>query len=137
VLLFTDGARDFSFLQNVQVVFVGQKNYLLLNHLIGTPTNAYTKTFYIKTFKFAPTCFYPKIIFRKPHCSLLKSHFLKFKIAPTCFYPKIIFRKPHCSLLKSHFLKFKIAPTCFYPKIIFRELHCSLLKSHFFFKNTH
>jgi len=31
--------------------------------------------FYIKTFKIAPTCFDPKIIFRELHCSLLKSHF--------------------------------------------------------------
>jgi len=28
--------------------------------------------FYIKTFKIAPTCFHPKIIFRELHCSLLK-----------------------------------------------------------------
>jgi len=31
------------------------------------------KMFYIKTFKIAPTCFDPKIIFRELHCSLLKS----------------------------------------------------------------
>ena len=31
--------------------------------------------FYIKTFKIAPTCFDPKIIFRELRCSLLKSHF--------------------------------------------------------------
>jgi hypothetical protein len=31
VLLLTDGAQDFSLLQNVQVVFVGQKNDLHLN----------------------------------------------------------------------------------------------------------
>jgi len=28
----------------------------------------------IKTFKIAPTCFDPKIIFRELHCSLLMSH---------------------------------------------------------------
>jgi len=33
------------------------------------------KFFYIKTFKIAPTCFDPKIIFRELHCSLLKTHF--------------------------------------------------------------
>ena len=38
-------------------------------------TNAHTYNFYIKTFKIAPTCFDPKIIFRELHCSLLKSHF--------------------------------------------------------------
>jgi len=32
------------------------------------------KIVYIKTFKIAPTCFYPKIIFRELHCSSLKSH---------------------------------------------------------------
>jgi len=31
------------------------------------------KIFYIKTFKIAPTCFDPKIIFRELHYSLLKS----------------------------------------------------------------
>jgi len=35
------------------------------------------KIFYIETFKIAPTCFDPKIIFRELHYSLLKSHFLK------------------------------------------------------------
>jgi len=35
------------------------------------------KIVYIGTFKIAPTCFDPKIIFREVHCSLLKSHFLK------------------------------------------------------------
>jgi len=30
--------------------------------------------FYIKTFKIAPTCFDPKIIFRELHCSSLNSH---------------------------------------------------------------
>jgi len=34
------------------------------------------KIFYIKTFKIAPTCFDPKIIFRELHCSLL-SHIKK------------------------------------------------------------
>jgi len=38
------------------------------------------KIFYIKTFKIAPTCFDPKIIFRE-------------MIAPTCFDPKIIFKE--------------------------------------------
>jgi len=33
--------------------------------------------FYIKTFKIAPTCFDPKIIFRELYCSLLKSHLKK------------------------------------------------------------
>jgi len=33
------------------------------------------KIFFIKTFKIAPTCFDPKIIFRELHCSLVKSHF--------------------------------------------------------------
>jgi len=33
--------------------------------------------FYIKTFKIAPTCFDPKIIFRGLHCSLLNSRVLK------------------------------------------------------------
>jgi len=33
------------------------------------------KLVYIKTFKIAPTYFDPKIIFREPHCSSLKSHF--------------------------------------------------------------
>jgi len=31
------------------------------------------KSFYIKTFKIAPTSFDPKITFRQPHCSLPKS----------------------------------------------------------------
>jgi len=35
---------------------------------------------YIKTFKIAPTCFDPKIIFRELHCSLPKSHFLKHSL---------------------------------------------------------
>jgi len=48
------------------------------SHLISTPTNAYTYFFYIKTFKIAPTCFDPKIIFRELHCSLLK-HIIKLK----------------------------------------------------------
>jgi len=34
-------------------------------HLISTPTNSHTYNFYIKTFKIAPKCFDPKIIFRK------------------------------------------------------------------------
>jgi len=33
------------------------------------------KMFYTKTFKIAPTCFDPEIIFRELRCSLLKSHF--------------------------------------------------------------
>jgi len=33
------------------------------------------KFFYIKTFKIAPTCLDPKIIFRELRCSLLKLHF--------------------------------------------------------------
>jgi len=33
--------------------------------------------FYIKTFKIAPTCFDPKIIFWELSCSLLKSHLKK------------------------------------------------------------
>ena len=33
------------------------------------------KIVYIETFKIAPTCFDPKIIFRELHCSSLKSHF--------------------------------------------------------------
>jgi len=37
----------------------------------------YITFFYIKTFKIAPTCFDPKLIFRELHCSLLKSHFFK------------------------------------------------------------
>jgi len=36
--------------------------------------------FYIKTFKIAPTCFDPKIIFRELHRSLLKSHFQKHSL---------------------------------------------------------
>ena len=32
------------------------------------------KIVYIKTFKIAPTCFEPKIIFRELHCSWLKLH---------------------------------------------------------------
>jgi len=36
--------------------------------------------FYIKTFKIAPTCFDPKIIFRELRCSLLKSHFQKHSL---------------------------------------------------------
>jgi len=44
-------------------------------YLITTQTNVIHKSFYIKTFKIAPTCFVPKIIFRELHCSLLKSHF--------------------------------------------------------------
>jgi len=35
------------------------------------------KIVYIKTFKIAPTCFDPKIIFRELHCSSQKSHFFK------------------------------------------------------------
>ena len=45
--------------------------------LISVQTNAHNKIFYIKTFKIAPTCFDPKIIFRELHCSSLKSLFLK------------------------------------------------------------
>ena len=33
------------------------------------------KIVYIKTFKIAPTCFDPKIIFRELHCSSLKCDF--------------------------------------------------------------
>ena len=33
------------------------------------------KIIYIKTFKIAPKCFDPKIIFRELHSSSLKSHF--------------------------------------------------------------
>ena len=33
------------------------------------------KIVYFKTFKIAPTCFDPTIIFRELYCSLLKSHF--------------------------------------------------------------
>jgi len=35
------------------------------------------KFFYIKTFKIAPTCFDPKIIFRELHCSIAKVTFLE------------------------------------------------------------
>ena len=41
-------------------------------HIISTLTNVHIQNFYIKTFKIAPTCFDPKIIFRELHCSLLK-----------------------------------------------------------------
>ena len=52
-----------------------------LSHLISTPTNAHTYFFfYIKTFKIAPTCFDPKIIFRELHCSLLKPRFWKHSL---------------------------------------------------------
>jgi len=37
------------------------------------PTNSRTQKFHPKTLKIAPTCFHPKIIFRQPYCSLLKS----------------------------------------------------------------
>jgi len=47
------------------------------SHLSRTPTNARTYIFfYITTFKIAPTCFDPKIIFRELNCSLL-SHIFK------------------------------------------------------------
>ena len=36
-------------------------------------------------------------------CTYIKFHIKTLKIAPTCFYPKIIFRELHFSLLKSHF----------------------------------
>jgi len=51
-------------------------------YLISTPTNAYIHILYIKTFKIAPTCFGPKIIFRELRCSLLKAYiyFLKTKL---------------------------------------------------------
>ena len=41
-------------------------------HIISTLTNVHIQNFYIKTFKIAPTCVDPKIIFRELHCSLLK-----------------------------------------------------------------
>jgi len=44
------------------------KNNSDAKSLISTPTNAHTQNFYIKTFKIAPTCFDPKIIFRELHC---------------------------------------------------------------------
>jgi len=72
--LFLDPSKTFK-----ENFFYG-KNYFFSTefyHLISTPTNAHTKHLYIKTFKIAPTCFDPKIIFREVHCSLLKSHFLK------------------------------------------------------------
>ena len=36
-------------------------------------------------------------------CTYIKFHIKTLKIAPTCFDPKIVFRKLHFSLLKSHF----------------------------------
>ena len=50
------------------------------SHLISTPTDELMHIHnisYVKTFKIAPTCFDPKIIFRELHCFLLKSHFKK------------------------------------------------------------
>jgi len=48
-----------------------------LMHILAHQLMHVRKKFYIKTFKIAPTCFDPKIIFKELHCSLIKWVFLK------------------------------------------------------------
>ena len=50
---------------------------LVTNNYLAHQLMHIHKIVYIKTFKIAPTCFNPKIIFRELHCSSLKSHFFK------------------------------------------------------------